>query len=56
MIYEYECQKCEKILEIEQKISEEPLDKCPECGHVIKRIISNTSFVLKGKGWFKDGY
>ena len=26
------------------------------CKSPVKRLISNTSFVLKGKGWYKDGY
>lgn len=53
--YEYSCPKCEKI-EVEQKITEEPLKVCPHCGEPVVRQISNTSFSLKGKGWAKDGY
>ncbi len=56
MIYVYECKECPELLEIEQKITEDPIKVCPQCGNEIKRVISNTSFLLKGKGWFKDGY
>lgn len=56
MTYDYGCEKCQKTFEIEQKITEEPLTECPECKGTIKRLISKTSFLLKGKGWFKDGY
>lgn len=57
--YTYECQTCKQEFEAEQKISEPPLDKCqtPRCSGTPKRTIpSSTSFVLKGKGWFRDGY
>lgn len=55
-IYEYHCKSCKKNFEILQKISDAPLAKCPECGKKIKRLISQTSFSLKGDGWYKDGY
>lgn len=55
-IYEYRCEKCKKEFEIEQKISEAPLKKCPECGGKVIRLISNTSFILKGSGWYLTDY
>lgn len=55
-IYEYSCQKCHKELEIMQKITDAPVPKCPECGGKMKKIISNTSFVLKGTGWYATDY
>ncbi len=57
--YEYECTKCGKTLEAEQKITEPPLKDCPQtaCDGSLKRLIAGqTSFVLNGRGWFKDGY
>jgi putative FmdB family regulatory protein len=55
-IYEYNCPKC-GLLEIEQKITEEALKICPVCGKEhIERQISNTSFRLKGAGWFNTDY
>lgn len=57
--YDYECEKCHKTFEADQKITEPPLKKCPEksCKGEVKRLISGTSsFVLKGGGWAKDGY
>lgn len=57
MLYEYECENCEATLEVEQKIKDKPLKECPECKEeALKRVIGKTSFILKGKGWFKDGY
>jgi len=56
--YEYECQRCRKGFEAEQKISEPPLTECREkgCDGKVRRLISGTSFALKGSGWFRDGY
>jgi putative FmdB family regulatory protein len=55
-VYEYECPKCEKILEVQQKMTDEPLSVCPECGGNVKKLISRSSFQLKGGGWYADGY
>ena len=55
-IYEYRCKSCKKDFEVLQKITEPPLAKCPQCGKKVKRLISQTSFSLKGGGWYKDGY
>jgi putative FmdB family regulatory protein len=55
--YEYACEKCESEFEIEQRITEDPLKSCPKCrSRRIKRLISRTSFALKGGGWYADGY
>lgn len=55
-MYEYQCASCNYEFEAEQKISDEPLEDCPKCKGKVKRLISKTSFVLKGKGWYRDGY
>lgn len=55
-IYEYECQKCEKVTEEWQSMSEEPLTICPACNGELKKLISSSSFQLKGGGWYADGY
>lgn len=55
-IYEYRCKKCRKIFERFQKISDDPLKECPDCNGRVLRLISETSFSLKGDGWYKDGY
>ncbi|MBI2092964.1 MAG: zinc ribbon domain-containing protein [Deltaproteobacteria bacterium] len=54
-IYEYNCPKCGKHFEIIQKISETEA-KCPACETTAKRLMSQSSFALKGGGWYKDGY
>lgn len=56
-IYEYACGKCEHEFEVEQRISDDPVKTCPECrSRKVKRLISRTSFVLKGGGWYSDLY
>ena len=54
-IYEYECQKC-GTFEATQRITEKPLGKCPTCKGKVKKLISNTSFQLKGTGWYVTDY
>jgi putative FmdB family regulatory protein len=55
-IYEYNCQECKQIFEEWQKDYEERDIPCPVCGGNASRIISSTSFVLKGGGWYASGY
>ena len=56
-IYEYACAKCESEFEVEQRITEDPVKTCPKCrSRKVKRLISRTSFVLKGGGWYSDLY
>ena len=55
--YEYCCGKCGHEFEREQRITEEPIRRCPSCRALkAKRLISATSFVLKGGGWYADLY
>jgi putative FmdB family regulatory protein len=54
-IYEYQCQKC-GTFEVSQRITEKPLGKCPTCKAKVKKLISNTSFQLKGTGWYITDY
>lgn len=55
-IYEYGCVKCGKTHEIMQKFSDDPMTVCPDCGGEVRKLISNTSFVLKGTGWYATDY
>ena len=54
-IYEYQCHKC-GTFEVTQRITEKPLGKCPTCKGRVKKLISNTSFQLKGTGWYITDY
>jgi len=55
-IYEYACETCGKTTEQMQRIQDPPLQKCPTCGGPLHRLVSRTSFQLKGGGWYKDLY
>ena len=56
-IYEYVCSHCGQEVELWQKITDKPARKCPHCGHrTLRRIISQTSFHLKGTGWYVTDY
>ncbi|GAB4535043.1 MAG: hypothetical protein Fur0020_02120 [Thermodesulfovibrionia bacterium] len=55
-IYEYRCTRCNEEFEVTQRITDEPLSICELCGGQLKRLITNTSFVLKGSGWYKTDY
>ncbi len=55
--YEYMCEKCDHEFEREQRITDPPVKTCPECrSRRVKKLISRTSFVLKGGGWYSDLY
>ena len=55
-VYEYECKECEKVFEVQQRIADEPLKQCPDCDGVVTKLMSMSSFQLKGGGWYADGY
>jgi putative FmdB family regulatory protein len=56
-IYEYQCQSCGKEMEVLQKISDEPLLECPECGQPsLKKKVTAAAFRLKGGGWYETDF
>ncbi len=55
-IYEYECESCNTVSEVVQRISEKPLAECPHCSGAVRKIVSRSAFHLKGGGWYNDGY
>jgi len=55
-IYEYECLDCGKQCEVIQKFDDEPLSSCPDCGGHMHKLVSQSSFVLKGTGWYVTDY
>ncbi|HVA81541.1 MAG TPA: zinc ribbon domain-containing protein [Candidatus Binataceae bacterium] len=54
-IYEYKCGKC-GVVEVMQRITEPALKKCPNCKRKVERLVSRSSFVLKGTGWYASDY
>ena len=56
-IYEYRCENCGHELEAVQKVSDNPLVKCPCCGaDALKKRISASGFRLKGGGWYETDF
>jgi putative FmdB family regulatory protein len=55
-IYEYQCTKCGEIFEAFQKITDEPLSSCKFCHARVEKLISHSSFQLKGSGWYLTDY
>ncbi len=54
--YEYQCEQCRRTFEVRQRITEEPLRRCDECGGPLKRLLSPAPFILKGEGWYVTDY
>jgi putative FmdB family regulatory protein len=55
-IYEYQCTKCGEVFEAFQKITDEPLTTCKFCNSKVEKLISHSSFQLKGSGWYLTDY
>ena len=55
-LYEYECSKCGRIDEVLQKFSDKPQAKCKHCSGKLHKLISHSSFHLKGTGWYITDY
>ena len=56
-IYGYACQDCGHTLDALQKMADDPLVDCPECGKpALKRQLSAPRFRLKGKGWYETDF
>jgi putative FmdB family regulatory protein len=55
--YEYQCDACARHFEQRQKMSESPIESCPECGGAVKRLISGgAGTISKGGGHHSSGY
>lgn len=54
--YEYKCKACGNEFEYQQRISDPPKSVCEQCGGTLEKLISRSSFLLKGSGWYKDLY
>ena len=56
-IYEYRCQACGHDIEKLQRINDEPLKECPDCGKLeLVRLVSAAGFRLKGAGWYETDF
>lgn len=55
-IYEYRCTACHRTFEVIQKVGDAPPESCIHCSGAVEKLISRTSFQLKGGGWFQSDY
>lgn len=55
-IYEYHCDACGHEFELIQSFSDKPLKKCEKCGKPVRKLVSQSSFHLKGTGWYVTDY
>jgi len=57
-IYEYACSKCGKLNEVLQKVDDPAPERCDGCGATgtLRKLVSRSSFVLRGGGWYSDLY
>ena len=55
--YDYKCTKCDHGFELFQSMSEEPAKKCPECGGLVRRLVSGgKGLIFKGSGFYLTDY
>src|SRR6266567_5902909 len=54
--YEYVCSSCDHRFETWQKMTDEPLTACPECGSPIRRVFFPAGIVFKGHGFYKTDH
>src|SRR5579871_375114 len=55
-LYEYKCEGCGEIFEIQQKFSDQPLTVHDKCGGRLERLISAPALQFKGSGWYVTDY
>ncbi|MDM8556770.1 zinc ribbon domain-containing protein [Desulfococcaceae bacterium HSG7] len=55
-IYEYECSQCGVVEEVIQKFSDRPLSACKHCSGKLTKLMSQSTFHLKGSGWYVTDY
>ena len=55
--YEYKCNSCDIEFERFQRISDDPITECLECGGEVQRLISTGGgLVFKGPGFYATDY
>ena len=55
-VYEYQCESCEHIFEVQQKFSDPLVDSCIKCGKSVRKLISAPGILFKGTGWYVTDY
>ena len=55
-LYEYTCDRCARVTEALQRVSDPPLESCPHCGGVLRKLLSAPAVQFKGQGWYVTDY
>jgi putative FmdB family regulatory protein len=55
-LYEYQCEACGHRFEVIQKFSDAPLEECPRCNGVVRKLLSSPAIQFKGSGWYITDY
>ena len=55
-IYEYKCNKCGKEFELFQGVTAPAAKSCKFCKGPVRKMMSLSSFHLKGSGWYATDY
>jgi putative FmdB family regulatory protein len=55
-LYEYECEPCGHRFEVIQRFSDAPVQTCPSCGGVVRKLLSSPAIQFKGTGWYITDY
>jgi len=55
-LFEYVCESCGHRTEVLRRLSDPPLETCPECGGPVKKLLSAPAFQFKGSGWYVTDY
>jgi putative FmdB family regulatory protein len=50
--YEYTCRDCGHTFDIVQKMTDEPLTVCPECGGTLRKVFAVPAIAFKGSGFY----
>lgn len=55
-LYEYQCTRCSRRIEVIQKFSDKPKTKCPTCSGRLEKLVSAPAIQFKGTGWYVTDY
>jgi putative FmdB family regulatory protein len=55
-LYEYQCEACGHRFEVIQKFSDAPVEACPRCSGVVRKLLSSPAIQFKGSGWYITDY
>ena len=55
-IYEYRCDACGASFEVLQRMSDDPLEACEECGGALRKVMHPVAIHFKGSGFYTTDY